>query len=484
MSLRWRLSLVSTVTMALVFAAFSTLAILTLRYFLYQTIDDNLERQSRVNLQALLSPNFGDCSRMSRGSQVDPIFFMVIDTRGRVVCYDRQITVSDDLFNRALNGESIKETKTLPDGTRVRIMISPVSVRGTDEIIRVLIAATPLAIADNVQHDLTIVLLIGSLILLFCAALGSYLLTGRTLRPVEKVTQKAHQIAISQDLSQRIPDPGTDDEVGHLVRTFNQMLARIENTFEAQRRFVADSSHELRTPLTVIKGNLHLLAREPDADERATLISITESEVSRLNRMVNDLLYMAQVQAGHDIKPVLRPVELDSLLLDIYARAKALAAVKNQNVTLVHEDVATTLGDRDQLQHLFLNLVDNAIKYTPEGGTISLGLWVEEDTARIEITDTGPGIGKEDLPHIFDRFYRTQSARDATRSGSGLGLSIVRTIAEAHNGKIAVASTPGSGTTFRLTLKLYSPAAAKEPTDTRPHEALPLRPARRERGRG
>src|SRR5207253_9399883 len=137
-----------------------------------------------------------------------------------------------------------------------------------------------------------------SAILLVVAAEGSNIVAGRALRVVNKVTQKARQIETSQDLSQRIPGPGTDDEVGSLVKTFNQMLARLDVAFEAQRRFVADSSHELRTPLTVIKGNLHLLKRTTDPAERAELISITEAETSRLNRMVNDLLYMAQMQAG------------------------------------------------------------------------------------------------------------------------------------------------------------------------------------------
>lgn len=477
MSLRWRLTLLSTLTMALVFALFSALTILTVRYFLYQTIDDNLERQSRQSLNFILSRPRGDWPGMNRQNQVDTVFYTVIDAEGRTVSTDRQIPFTDSLFNQALNGETVKQTQTLPDGTRVRLMMQPISLLRTGEIIGVLLAATPLAIADNVQHDLTLLLVVGSLILACVAAVGSYFLTGRTLRAVEKVTQKARQIELSQDLSQRIPDPGTDDEVGHLVRTFNDMLARLEATFESQRRFVADSSHELRTPLTVIRSNLHLLARETDPAERTNLMSVTEGEVSRLNRMVNDLLYIAQMQAGHDIKPVLRPVELDSLLLDLFARARSLAALKNQRVTLLHEDVATTLGDRDQLQHLLLNLVDNAIKYTPEGGTISLGLWVDDRVARIEVTDTGSGIPEEELAHIFDRFFRTQAARDTVRSGSGLGLAIVKTIAEAHGGRIEVASRLGEGTTFRLLLDTYVPTAGRAQGDPHPEQQpLPARP--------
>jgi signal transduction histidine kinase len=202
---------------------------------------------------------------------------------------------------------------------------------------------------------------------------------------------------------------------------------------------------------------------------------VTEGEVSRLNRMVNDLLYMAQMQAGHDLKPVLRPVELDSLLLDVFARARPLALHKDQKLSLVHEDISATMGDRDQLQHLLLNLLDNAIKYTGEGGQVTLGLWNDEGWARIEVTDNGPGIAEDELPHIFDRFFRTSSARQNQRSGSGLGLAIVKSITESHGGKIEVFSRLGQGTTFRLWLRLIDAPQAPDlededelPADTTP----------------
>src|SRR5207248_726153 len=196
-------------------------------------------------------------------------------------------------------------------------------------------------------------------------------------------------------------------------------------------------------PLTVIKGNLHLLKRATDPAERAEIIAITEAETSRLNRMVNDLLYMAQMQAGYDLKPVLRKVELDSLLLDVFALARSMAALKEQKIVLVHEDVATAWGDRDQLQHLLLNLLDNAVKYTPQHGAVTLGLWADEGWARIEVGDTGPGVSEDDMPMLFDRFFRSQDARKTARDGAGLGLSIVKAIADAHNGRVEVFSKVG-----------------------------------------
>jgi len=291
---------------------------------------------------------------------------------------------------------------------------------------------------------------------------------------VNSIARRAQQIETSRDLRQRIPEPKAQDEIGNLVKTFNQMLARLHAAFEAQRRFVADSSHELRTPLTVIRGNLHLLKRADDPEERAELISITEAEASRLNRMVNDLLYMAQMQAGYDLKPVLRTVELDSLLLDVFSLAKSMAALKEQKVILTHEDVASTRGDREQLQHLLLNLVDNAAKYTPVGGTLQLGLWAEDGWSRFEVSDTGPGIAQAALPYLFERFYRTQDARQKEHNGSGLGLAIVKSIVEAHNGRVEVFSEEGQGTTFRVWL----PATVEE-IEPAEHATEPLQ----ERGR-
>ncbi len=201
---------------------------------------------------------------------------------------------------------------------------------------------------------------------------------------------------------------------------------------------------------------------------------MTEGEVARLNRMVDDLLYMAQMQAGHDLKPVLRPVELDSLLLDVFARARPLAMLKHQKLSLVHEDIAASMGDRDQLQHLLLNLLDNAIKYTGDEGIVTLGLWSDDGWARIEVSDNGAGIVEEDLPLIFDRFFRTADARQNERNGSGLGLAIVKSIADSHNGKIEVYSRLGEGTTFRLWLRLMdapqSPGLDYE--DDRPADLL------------
>lgn len=459
MSLRLRLTLISTLVMAVLFAIFGTIAYFVVNDALYRPIDDvlSLRANTSVVYQMLTQGRTPDLTQFSSNDPLGSVYFTVYRQDGTVVVSERPVPTDPELVSEALEGKPVFATIPAGDGRRVRVLVTPIVDRnGT--IWGALQAASPLDITDQRLSELAWLMAGTSGVLLVIATIGSYLMTGRALHAVERVTRKVQQIELSQDLTQRLPSPGADDELGHLVTTFNGLIEKLQASFEAQRRFIADSSHELRTPITVIKSNLHLLRRAKDPTDRSELIETSEAETSRLNRMVNDLLYMAQMQAGQELKPVLRPVELDSVLLEVFARARSIATLKNQKIVLAHEDIATSTGDRDQLQHLLLNLVDNALKYTQEGGVISLGLWKEGEWARIEVTDNGPGIPSADLPNIFDRFYRTPDARVTQRSGSGLGLSIVKAIAEAHGGRVEVFSRMGEGTTFRLWLP--SPAGA------------------------
>ncbi len=470
LSLRWRLTLWSTLVVGVAFLLVSTISYVTVKSLsdilyapLYASIDENMRNLSRVDTMIMLRAKNMDLPVTDK-DQFGPVYLTTLDKNGKPYKGDQYIPVSESLFQEALtSSDGVFGTITLPNGSRVRVRMTPIyqmsPITGSPEVEGVLQAATRLDLLDQFANELRKYYLTGAIIIVLVVAGGSYLVAGRALRVVNKVTEQAHQIETSQDLSQRIHEPGTNDEVGNLARTFNQMLDRLEKAFAAQRRFVADSSHELRTPITVIRGNLHLMRKTTDPAERTELINITEGEISRLNRMVNDLLYMAQMQAGYDLKPVLRPVELDSLLLDVFALARSMAALKEQKIVLVHEDIASTSGDRDQLQHLLLNLLDNAVKYTPEHGVVTLGLWADEGWARVEVGDTGPGVSEEDMPLLFDRFFRSQNARKTARDGAGLGLSIVKAIADAHNGRVEIFSQVGDGTTFRVWLPVAEPGS-------------------------
>jgi two-component system OmpR family sensor kinase len=274
------------------------------------------------------------------------------------------------------------------------------------------------------------------------------------LHPIDRITQTAGRIARAQDLDRRLPVPPTDDEVGRLVSTFNAMLERLDRLFQAQQRLGADVSHELRTPLTTIRGNVDLLRRgaADDPVERAAALDAIEGEVDRMSRLVADLLLLAQAEAGMKLEK--QPVELDTLILQVYRQAQLMSATRFLSdervaIHLGHEDQAIIEGDPDRLKQLLLNLIDNALKYTPPGGYVTISLYRDQNWVRISVEDTGIGIPPEVLPHIFDRFYRAQ--REG-RKGVGLGLSIARWIAEAHGGHLEVESQVGEGTTFTLWL--------------------------------
>jgi signal transduction histidine kinase len=284
------------------------------------------------------------------------------------------------------------------------------------------------------------------------AATLSWIGTHRALRPLDAVTQTALQITTTNDLSRRIPNIGpSDDEVGHLVQAFNQTLSRLERLIDTQRRFVTDVGHELRTPLTVIKGNVDLM-RRIGADEE--FFESIESEVDRLTRMVGDLMLLAQAEAGK--LPMDRKlVDLDTVLLEVFRQMKVLA--RDQIKLKIGEiDQVLVCGDRDRLKQVLVNLISNASKYSPANSEVIVTLGKQGGQARLIVTDNGPGIPQEDLPYIFERFYRGEKSRIRSKDGKGfgLGLSIAFWIVRGHEGRIEVSSQVGKGTTFCVWLPL------------------------------
>ncbi len=313
--------------------------------------------------------------------------------------------------------------------------------------------ATSLVVVDRTLNVLVTVLLLGSLIAMAIAGVVGWLTTQRALAPLEAVTQTALRITRADDLSRRISYQGPpDDEVGQLIHAFNQTLHRLENLFNTQRRFLADVGHELRTPLTVIKGNVDLIQRIGDFDEES--LSSIQNEVDRLTRLVGDLGLLAQAESGK-LPLDIRLVELDTLLLEVLNEMSVLAQNKLM-LSMGEIDQVLVCGDQDRLKQVLVNLVGNAINYTPSGGVVTLGLGKVEEQAKLTIQDTGPGIPSEDLPHVFERFYRGEKSRTRSRDGKGfgLGLSIAYWIIRNHGGSIEVESTLGEGSTFSVWLPL------------------------------
>jgi two-component system OmpR family sensor kinase len=354
----------------------------------------------------------------------------------------------------------------------LRVLTIPLSVQDDNQLIGWLQVATSVQGIYNARKQLLTILVQGSFVGLLLSAFMGALLAQRALSPIDAITRTAVQITRADDLSRRISHLGPPDEVGRLAGAFNEMLERLECIFRAQQRFVADVSHELRTPLTTIRGNADLLRRMGGAD--AASLSAIQSETDRMIRLVGDLLLLARADAGH-LPIAHKPVEIDAVLAEIAQQTRVLAGqrlqVELECPETEQEEPLIVLGDADRLKQLLLNLADNSVKHTPDGGCISLclaqtdGLRRErsvERWVRVTVADTGMGIPPEDLPHIFDRFYRAEKSRwrkptsnnASPGVGVGLGLSIARWIAETHGGRIEVQSEVGEGSAFHVWLPL------------------------------
>lgn len=294
-------------------------------------------------------------------------------------------------------------------------------------------------------------LMLGVPLVLLFAGLGGYFLANRALSPVEQITSTAQSITL-QDLSKRIHYRGAMDEVGRLAQTFDQMLARLQDAFERERRFTSDAAHELRTPLTVLKGQIEVtLSRARNSEEYENKLRELSAQVDRLIRLSNGLLFLSRSdQQQVDFK--LSDVKLTELLGVLVEQFQPLAGEKNLQVTAQVAESLSIRGDNDLLIRLFMNLLENALKYTSANGQIELSATREADGVGVTIHNSGEGIPSEHIPHLFERFYRVDDDRSSQSGGSGLGLAIANEIVRLHGGKIAAQSEPGQGVTFRIYL--------------------------------
>jgi signal transduction histidine kinase len=334
----------------------------------------------------------------------------------------------------------------------IRVLSIPLEQNGRR--LATLQVASKLDTVDNARDDLTEILSIIWIVAVMFSGMAVWVTMGQTLKPLGAITDTVEQINRADDLSRRIPYSGPEsDEIGSMVGSFNQTLERLEALFTSQQRLLADVSHELRTPLTVIKGNVDLMRRMKSLD--AESLASIDQEAGRLTRLVGGLLLLAQAESGK-LALVMSKLELDLLITEVFSEMSILAANK-VHLHLNEIDQVYVNGDRDRLKQVFINLTANAIQYTPPGGDVYISLEHIKDQARVIVRDTGPGIPAEDLPHIFERFYRAEKSRTREKStGFGLGLSIVNWIVEKHGGRIEVVSQDGKGTTFAVWLPLFS----------------------------
>ncbi|HEX2173983.1 MAG TPA: ATP-binding protein [Dehalococcoidia bacterium] len=376
-------------------------------------------------------------------------------------------------LQRCLAGSPQAEIVDYGSSRAVQVIL-PVTDRS--ERIGAVALTTSLEGAEELLTNLRLLLILGITAAGVIGALIGIPVTRFLLRPLERVVTTAESISAG-DLSRRVGLPPGRNELSRLGAAFDRMVDQIEATLRAQRQFIADSSHELRTPLTALGGMVEMLLLGVDAGDRQKtqrVLSALDREIGRLSRLVQDLLTLSQLDAHPRIAR--QPVALSRLVEDITDQARGLA--RGQSVQCTIEPGVAVLGDPDRLQQVILNLMDNALKYTPPDGQVTLTLRRDHDQADLTVADTGEGIAPDALPHIFDRFYRADKARARKSGGAGLGLAIAQAIVEAHGGRLDAASDGiGCGSRFTLRLPLAGAGLSGE------HRSEPARAAAIPRGR-
>lgn len=444
MSLRLRLTLLYTTLLGSVLLLFGGLVYGLASVNLYNNIDTSLQSAAK-DLVELLRLNINgqfDARSVANYQPTENLIIQVWGTDQRIqFARPTGIGTSMDSVTR-LRGITAIKTVTV-GGQHLRVLTIPlVTTRGPAGTLQIAITLT---ILDEVQRTLSVILIVLTSVAIILAIIATSLATRQVLKPLDTMTNIATQITKADDLSRRIPtDQTRGDEVGKLITAFNQTLSRLDDLFSSQQRFLGDVSHELRTPLTVIKGNVGLM-RRIGADEES--MSSIEGEVDRLTRLVGDLLLINQSETGSMMLNFAK-VDLDVVLMEVFHQTKVIAGDK---VKLTIEGLAPIQinGDVDRIKQVFLNLVGNALQYSHPSGAVHLSMHVGDKCVEVSVKDNGPGINPEDLPHIFERFYRGEKSRKRTSdTGFGLGLSIVQWIIIQHGGTIDVLSTPKEGTEF------------------------------------
>ena len=446
-TIKFRLTNWYVLVIIILLVAFGVIAYLLLWNNLYQSLDRTL--QSRVeSLENTLKIVDG---QFIFDQSPDELIF-IFDSGGELIQKtgpDMDFINIDVLVGQALLGRSSFLTTRTAQEQEVRLYAAPFSA--DSQRVAIVVGRSTADIKEMLGGFLR-VLAISEGVIVFMALIGGWFLASRALKPVDTITRTARAIS-EKDLSQRI-EVTSDDELGRLAATLNQMIERLSAAFNQQRQFTADASHELRTPLAVIQAESSLaLNKERTEEEYKKSLELISQESSYLSSLVSKLLYLAHGDAREESG---NPEEFDlqELLSFLCEDVEILAREKGLEFKAGPFTASMIKGDKIKMRQMFINIMENAIKYTPAGGCVSVSASKKNSTAIVAIKDTGAGIPPEHLPHIFERFYRVDKARSRSEGGTGLGLAIAQQIAVLHNGKIEVESDTGKGTTFYITMPL------------------------------
>jgi heavy metal sensor kinase len=459
-SIKFRFTIWYLLVLAVLLIALSAGVYFYLSRSLYRNLDDSLELRSTQlrSIPAILE----SITQGEFQEELGEIVILYFYSGGQLVEVSPRgisIPLPHEFISQAIAGTSLFTTIPTADGEGLRLLAVPIniSIPGPPPGIQpaTLVIARSTKQIDQALAGLVRTLIIAVPLALALAAAGGIFLARRALKPVDKIAQTAREIGES-DLSQRI-NVNTKDELGRLAATLNEMIGRLEKAFQRQKQFTSDASHELRTPLSIIEAEstLALQKERPPSDYQQSLETISQ-ESRQMSSLIDQLLTLARADAGKE-QWNFTEVNLGKLISNFSTDVEVLCQEKGLSFQLGQPQDLVVKGDEARLRELFMNLLDNAIRYTPAPGTVSVSLRREGQMAIVSITDNGIGIPAEDIPFIFERFYRVGKSRSRAEGGSGLGLAICRHIAEAHGGKIEMESQVGAGSTFSVWLPLQSP---------------------------
>lgn len=380
-------------------------------------------------------------------------FIQLMDKYGKIVFTSStlgktHLPLSTQTYHHAIAGNVTYETVENIGRYPARIITFPLMEKG--QLISILQVGAPLQESTAALNALFYILIFGIPLAVILASGVGWFLAKKALSPVDRITGLARKIEVGS-LNERLDVSGPKDELGRLAKTFNDMIARLELSFKQVRQFTADASHELKTPLTVLKGEMEIaLKTEKTVEGFRDVVKSNLEEIDKMSAIVKSLLNLAKLDSR--VKLPKDSIRLDEIVEERFNQTLSLSKDKGIDMVMAKKESVVIMGDKLGIGQLVFNLIHNAIKYTSKNGRIEISLEERDNWAVIKVIDTGIGIAKEDLPYIFDRFYRVDKARTTGAGGVGLGLSICKEIAEAHGGKIEVESEAGKGSVFKVYL--------------------------------
>jgi heavy metal sensor kinase len=457
-SVRTRLTLWYAGVLALSLIAFAFLIYYAAAAIFHQRQDESLLSTAQTVASAYVE-EFEEQKSLTKASQVvlaelafPNRYVQVTDGNGQPMASTRNVSSAVESIPSASLTQAKQRGSSFASLNGWRVAIVPLSSDGELGFATV---AEPLSVIDDGLRTLRRDFFAGVPIILLVASAGGYFLARKSLSAIASMNRQTKRISAGS-LSSRLDVTNPRDELGGLAITINDLLTRLENSFKEQQRFIADASHELRTPLAVLRGETEVALNKPrTVEEYRDSLSLIKDEAERLSRIVEDLFILARQPLDSPQALVKEPVLLNDAVRDCARAAQVLASRKGVRLANENDQQSLVLhGDSELIKRMILNLLDNAVKYTPKDGEINISLVRQNGNAEIVVRDTGIGIPEADQLHVFDRFYRVDKARSRSLGGAGLGLSIVWWIVEAHGGRISVESAPNQGSKFTVELPL------------------------------